>query len=93
MAWRPNQSLSSLIQDVKANSSKWINQNDFISGRFSWQEGFGAFSYSKSHISRIADYIENQKEHHKNRSFTEEYIQFLEDFDVPFDERYIFKPV
>ncbi|WP_297100685.1 IS200/IS605 family transposase [uncultured Draconibacterium sp.] len=90
---RPNQSLSSLMQDVKANSSKWINQNNFVSGRFSWQEGFGAFSYSKSQISRVADYIENQKEHHKTKTFTEEYIQFLEDFDVPFDERYIFRPV
>ncbi|WP_163322642.1 IS200/IS605 family transposase [Draconibacterium mangrovi] len=90
---RPNQSLSSLVQDVKANSSKWINQNNFVSGRFSWQEGFGAFSYSRSQISQVVDYIENQKEHHKTKSFTEEYIKFLEDFDIPFDERYIFRPV
>ncbi|WP_372648034.1 IS200/IS605 family transposase [Draconibacterium sp.] len=90
---RPNQTLSSLVQDVKANSSKWINQNNFVSGRFSWQEGFGAFSYRRSQISQVVDYIENQKEHHKTKSFTEEYIKFLEDFDIPFDERYIFRPV
>ncbi|WP_319500356.1 IS200/IS605 family transposase [uncultured Draconibacterium sp.] len=90
---RPSQSLSSLMQDVKANSSKWINQNNFVAGRFSWQEGFGAFSYSKSQISQVVDYIANQKTHHKTITFTEEYIKFLEDFDVPFDERYIFRPV
>ncbi|WP_319500355.1 IS200/IS605 family transposase [uncultured Draconibacterium sp.] len=90
---RPSQSLSSLMQDVKANSSKWINQNNFVAGRFSWQEGFGAFSYSKSQISQVVDYIENQKTHHKTITFTEEYIKFLEDFDVLFDERYIFRPV
>lgn len=90
---RPNQSLSSLLQDVKANSSKWINQNNFVAGRFSRQEGFGAFSYSKSQLGRVADYIENQKQHHSSKSFTEEYIEFLEEFEVPYDERYIFKPV
>jgi len=90
---RPNQSISSLIQDVKSNSSKWINENRFVSGKFSWQEGFGAFSYSKSQISRVATYIQNQKEHHKTKSFTEEYLQFLKEFDLPFDDRYIFNPV
>jgi len=90
---RPKQSLSALIQDVKAGSSKWINQNRLVQGKFSWQEGFGAFSYSKSQIHRVADYIQNQKEHHKTKSFTEEYLQFLKEFDVPFDERYIFNSV
>ncbi|WP_167616810.1 IS200/IS605 family transposase [Maribellus sediminis] len=90
---RPNQSLSSLLQDVKSSSSKWINENHFVYAKFSWQEGFGAFSYSKSQISRVAAYIQNQKEHHKTKSFTEEYLQFLKKFDVPFDERYIFNPV
>ena len=90
---RPNQSLSSLLQDIKSNSSKWINENRLVPGKFSWQEGFGAFSYSKSQISRVAAYIQNQKEHHKTQSFIEEYLQFLEKFEVPYDERYIFNPV
>lgn len=90
---RPNQSLSSLIQEVKSNSSKWINENGFVSGKFSWQEGFGTFSYSKSQIGRVAAYIQNQKDHHKTRSFIDEYLEFLKEFDVPYDERYIFKPV
>lgn len=90
---RPNQSISSLLQDVKGSSSKWINQNRFVPGKFSWQEGFGAFSYSKREISHVVEYIQNQKEHHRIKTFTEEYLEFLEEFDVPYDERYIFKSV
>ncbi len=90
---RPNQSLSDLIQVVKGDSSKWINQKGFIKGRFSWQEGFGGFSYSKSHVDHVIDYIKDQENHHRRKSFIEEYLEFLEKFEVPFDERYIFKPV
>lgn len=90
---RPTQSLSELMQDVKGDSSKWINQKRFTKGKFSWQEGFGAFSYSKSHINQVIDYIKNQEEHHKKWSFLEEYRTFLEKYDVEFDQRYIFKEV
>lgn len=90
---RPTQSLSDLMQDVKGSSSKWINDNRFASGKFSWQEGYGAFSYSKSSINNVISYIKTQEEHHKVRTFTEEYLAFLEEFDVPYDERYIFEPV
>jgi putative transposase len=90
---RPVQSLSELLQQIKGSSSKWINQNQFINGKFSWQEGFGAFSYSKSHVNNVINYIKNQKEHHRRCTFIEEYLDFLEEFEVPFDERYIFKPV
>jgi len=90
---RPTQSLSDLMQDVKGDSSKWINKKGFVQGRFSWQEGFGGFSYSKSHVDNVIDYIKNQEIHHHKKSFIEEYLEFLEKFEVPFDERYIFKPV
>lgn len=90
---RPTQSLSDLMQDVKASSSKWINQKQFVNGKFSWQEGFAAFSYSKSHVDSVIEYIRSQKSHHCKRSFTEEYLEFLKKFDVPYDERYIFNPV
>lgn len=90
---RPTQSLSDLIQDVKGDSSKWINKKGFIAGRFSWQEGFGGFSYSKSHADNVIDYIKDQEIHHHRKSFIEEYLEFLEKFEVPYDERYIFKPV
>lgn len=90
---RPVQALSDLMQDIKASSSKWINQKKFVNGKFSWQEVFGAFSYSKSPVNDVIDYIKLQKEHHKKRSFIEEYLDFLEKFEVPYDERYIFKPI
>ena len=81
------------MQDVKGDSSKWINKRGFVKGRFSWQEGFGGFSYSKSHVYNVIDFIKNQEIHHHKKSFIEEYLEFLEKFEVPFDERYIFKPV
>jgi len=91
--FRPTQALSNLIQEVKRDSSEWINQNRFVMGRFSWQEGYGAFSYSKSHVSRVANYIEKQEEHHKKKTFLDEYKKILKDFDLEYDERYIFKPI
>ncbi len=62
-------------------------------GKFSWQEGYGAFSYSKSHISQVADYIETQEKHHKKKTFLEEYKKILNNFDLEYDERYIFTPI
>lgn len=88
---RPTQSISDLMQDIKGNSSKWINENKFLKVRFEWQEGYGAFSYSKSHVNRVIDYIFNQEDHHKKESFKEEYIRFLKAFEIDYDERYIFK--
>lgn len=90
---RPNQSLSELLQDIKGSSSKWINKRKFVKGKFSWQEGFGAFSYSKSEISRISDYIDNQKIHHSKKTFSEEYIEMLNEFGIEYDGRYVFTPV
>lgn len=74
---RPTQSLSDLMQDIKGDSSKWINKKGYISGRFSWQEGFGGFSYGKSQVNNVIDYIKNQEIHHRKKSFTEEYLEFL----------------
>lgn len=90
---RPTQSLSNLMQDVKGDSSRWINENRFVNGKFSWQEGYGGFSYSKSQVSAVANYIEKQENHHETKSFITEYRKILEDFGVEYDERYIFKPI
>ena len=90
---RPIQSLSDLLQDIKGDSSKWINKKRFVIGRFSWQEGFGAFSYSKSQLSNVIKYINTQEEHHKKRTFVAEYKDLLKLFDVEYDDRYIFKPI
>jgi len=91
--FRPTQSLSELMQNVKRNSSEWINKEKLVLGRFSWQEGYGAFSYSKSQILQVIKYIENQEEHHRKRTFIEEYRKILNDLDIEYDEKYIFESV
>jgi putative transposase len=88
---RPTQSLSDLMQDIKGNSSKWINDNKLATGKFQWQEGYGAFSYNKSLLPKLIDYIKNQEAHHKKKTFLEEYKEFLKAFEIEYDERYIFK--
>ncbi|MEQ8808908.1 MAG: IS200/IS605 family transposase [Imperialibacter sp.] len=88
---RPSQSLSDLLQDIKSGSSKWINDNKLTKRKFAWQEGYGAFSYSKSHVPNVIRYIHNQEERHRKKSFLEEYEEFLKKFEVDYDRRYIFK--
>jgi putative transposase len=90
---RPDAALSDLVRDIKANSSRFITEKRWVAGRFSWQEGFGAFSYSRSHLGKVIRYIENQQRHHAGTSFREEYTEMLEKFGVEFDQRYIFKPL
>ncbi len=88
---RPTQSLSDLMQDIKGSSSKWINDNRLVAGKFQWQESYSAFSYGKSQLPILIEYVKNQKEHHKKKSFAEEYKDFLNVFEVEYDERFIFK--
>lgn len=88
---RPVQSLSDLMQDIKSGSSKWINEKKFCNSKFEWQEGYGAFSYSKSQLKQVATYIENQEEHHRKQTFADEYKEFLDKFEVDYDERFLFK--
>lgn len=90
---RPTQALSELMQDVKGSSSKWINEKHFVKGKFSWQEGYGAFSYSKSQLNQVIDYINRQEEHHKQKAFLEEYRDFLNAFRIDYDEKYLFKVI
>ena len=89
---RPDATLSDLMRDVKAGSSKVINEQHWVAGRFSWQEGFGAFFHSRSQLGAVIRYIENQQKHHTRRSFRDEYVELLERFGVKYDQRYIFKP-
>ncbi|MDF2157648.1 IS200/IS605 family transposase [Algoriphagus sp. CAU 1675] len=89
--FNPDQSLSDLIQKVKASSSKWINEEKLSPSKFSWQAGFGAFSYTKSDVPKVIQYIQNQKEHHQKKTFLEEYKKILKDLEIEFDPRYIFK--
>lgn len=88
---RPDCSLSDLVRDVKAGSSKFINEQRWMVGRFSWQEGFGAFSYSRSQLGAVIRYIENQQRHHATKSFREEYLELLEKFEIAYDPKYVFR--
>lgn len=88
---KPNIAISDLVRDVKSISSKFINENRWVKGRFNWQEGFGAFSYSRNQIDNVIKYILNQEHHHKKRTFREEYIRFLEIFEIEYHEKYLFE--
>lgn len=88
---KPVVSVSELMKTVKAKSSKYINDHNLTSERFEWQEGYGVFSYSHSHVDRVYKYIENQEEHHKKQTFHDEYIDFLVKAQIEHDEQYIFQ--
>ncbi len=90
---RPSQSIADLMKHVKGDSSAWINQKGFIRTRFSWQEGYGAFSYAKSAVPNVIRYIKNQEVHHREKSFADEYEELLETFEIDYDKRFIFKAV
>ena len=87
---QPSIAISDLVRDIKAGSSNFINDQNWIRGKFNWQEGFGAFSYSRSQIDSVIKYILNQEEHHKKFSFKEEYIDFLKKFEIEYNEKYLF---
>ena len=87
---RPSMAISDLVRDIKNNSSNFINGKKWVNGKFSWQEGYGAFSYSHSQIETVYNYILNQEQHHRKKTFREEYIAFLKKFDVPYEERFLF---
>ncbi|MCY7362852.1 MAG: IS200/IS605 family transposase [Ignavibacteria bacterium] len=87
----PNLKISDLMRMLKATSSKWINDNKLVPGKFQWQEGYGAFSYSRSQRDDVIKYIMNQEEHHKKRSFKEEYLELLIKFKIEFKDEYLFE--
>lgn len=87
----PTISVSKMMEQVKSGSSNWLNDKKYILGKFSWQDGYGAFTYSKSQIDTVVKYILNQPEHHRKQTFREEYLSLLEKFDVDYDPRYLFE--
>ena len=90
---RPTQALADLMQMVKEDSSKWINTKGFVKGKFSWQSGYGAFSYSKNQVPRVINYIQDQEKYHSKRSFLEEYEELLKIHKIEYDQQYLFKPI
>jgi putative transposase len=90
---KPDVAPSKLIGEIKTGSTSHINEQRWIGCRFSWQQGYGAFSVSHSHLNRVVNYIRNQPTHHRRKSFQQEYVEFLDRHRVPYDGRYIFKPI
>lgn len=93
MGLKPDACLSDLVGDIKTGSTSHIKENKWVAGRFSWQQGFGAFSYSHSQLTEVTRYIQDQEKHHARKTFRQEYLEFLERFDVLHDDRYVFKDV
>jgi putative transposase len=87
---KPSMRVSDLVRDIKNNSTNFINKHDWLKTAFSWQEGYGAFSYSQSNFGKVIDYIKNQKQHHQKKTFKQEYLSFLKKFNICFEERYLF---
>ena len=88
---KPVQSISDLVRDIKTNSSTFITEHKLVKSKFNWQEGYGAFSYSHSHIDAVVKYVLKQEEHHHKETFKEEYLNFLKAFDIKYDEKYLFE--
>ncbi len=87
---QPNISISDLVRDIKAGSSKFISDNNWVKGKFSWQNGFGAFSYANSEIDNVIRYVQNQEERHKKQTFKKEYLDILDRFEIDYNDKYTF---
>ena len=88
---KPSMAISDLVRDIKNNSSNFINDKKFVESKFSWQEGYGAFSYAHSQIEQVYNYILNQEKHHQKQTFKDEYLEFLEKFQIEYNEKYLFE--
>jgi putative transposase len=87
---KPSMKISDLARDIKNNSSNYINKNKWVKGKFSWQEGYWVFSYAQTQVESVYNYILNQEEHHKKHTFKEEYYKFLNEFNVNYEDQYLF---
>ena len=90
---KPNKNISDIIRDIKANSSRFINTQRWIAGKFEWQKGFGAFSCSHSQLDSVINYIQEQENHHKKLSFREEYLKFLKHYNIEYNSDYLFMEI
>ncbi len=86
----PDVSISATVRDIKRASSTFINEEKLSRKKFAWQEGYGSFTYSRSHVSRVYHYIKNQKRHHQKKTFKDEYLEFLKKYEIDYDEKYLF---
>jgi REP element-mobilizing transposase RayT len=91
--YKPHQLIPDLLQDIKGSSSRWINDEGFVKGKFRWQESYGAFSYSHSQLGDVIRYIQNQEQHHRHKTFKEEYENFLKKFDISYNPKYLLEDI
>ncbi|MBS1731363.1 MAG: IS200/IS605 family transposase [Bacteroidetes bacterium] len=90
VGFKPTILITDFIKEIKVESNQFINHKKWIRGRFAWQEGYGVFSYSHSHIDRVVKYVLNQEQHHCKKPFRQEYLELLQRFDIAFEEKYLF---
>jgi REP element-mobilizing transposase RayT len=90
VGFNPKQTVNELVREIKCNSSKFINEQKSVSEIFRWQEGYGVFSYAQSQVSNVYNYIERQQEHHRKKDYRQEYVAFLEEFEIEYNEKYLF---
>ena len=91
IGYKPSVSIPDLMKDIKVASCLWINERKLTKQKFNWQEGYGAFSYSQKHIDRVCKYIQNQESHHQMKTFREEYIDFIKEYKIEYEDRYLFE--
>ena len=91
VGFSPSILISDFVKEIKVKSNEFIKEKNWVSGHFAWQEGYGVFSYGHSQIDRVCKYVLNQEQHHKKKTFKEEYIEFLKKFEVDYDEKYLFE--
>lgn len=87
----PSISISDFIKEIKVESNEFLNNQSWMKSKFNWQEGYGVVSYGHSQIDTVAKYVLNQEQHHKKKTFREEYLEFLDRFQIPFEEKYLFE--
>ena len=90
VGYKPVISIPDFIKEVKVESNEFVNDKKWVKGNFGWQEGYGVFSYSQSHIDKVIKYVMNQEAHHQKKTFRQEYIALLQKFEIPFEETYLF---
>lgn len=90
VGFKPTIAIADFVKEIKVESNEFINDKKWTPAKFSWQEGYGVFSYSHSHIDNVVKYILNQEQHHRKRTFRQEYVDFLQKFEVPFEESFLF---
>lgn len=91
VGFKPSVLISDFVKEIKVQSNEFIKEKKWINGSFSWQEGYGVFSYGHSQIDRVCKYVLAQEEHHKKKTFRQEYLEFLEKFSIPFEDKYLFE--